>query len=59
MDECQNCGAPVSDRFARVFGDNNDQLKTCKNCGTQADLNSGAGAIEGREARTHLGEQPP
>lgn len=30
--ECQNCGAMVSDDFARVFGDNDDQVHRCPEC---------------------------
>jgi len=30
--ECQNCGAMVSDDFARVFGDNTDTVHGCPDC---------------------------
>lgn len=31
--ECLNCGKRVSDQFARVFGDNDDNLHQCLECG--------------------------
>jgi hypothetical protein len=27
--QCRNCGAYVSSRFARVFGDNDDEVYSC------------------------------
>ncbi|ELY73226.1 DUF7563 family protein [Natrinema pallidum] len=29
---CQNCGAQVTPRFARVFGDNDDIAHACPDC---------------------------
>lgn len=46
VDRCQNCGAHVSGRFRRVFGDNADRVWTCPECGPNADRSRGAGALE-------------
>jgi len=35
MRECEGCGSPVSDRFARVFGDNQGEVHACPECGVQ------------------------
>ncbi|PCR88666.1 DUF7563 family protein [Natrinema ejinorense] len=29
---CQNCGAQVTQQFARVFGDNSDTANACPDC---------------------------
>lgn len=29
---CQNCNSFISSRFARVFGNNDDQVTACLNC---------------------------
>lgn len=31
---CLNCGAAVSDRFARVMGDNEGRVHHCQECGS-------------------------
>lgn len=43
---CANCGETVSDDFARVFGDNSNELANCPHCPDIAfrDLGDGAGA---------------
>lgn len=38
MPSCRNCGAHVTDQFARVFGDNEDIVHTCMGCGTTSKL---------------------
>lgn len=40
---CRNCGAHVSPRFVRVFGNNEDELYHCLECSTFRDLQQGAG----------------
>jgi predicted nucleic acid-binding Zn-ribbon protein len=35
MRECEGCGSPVSDRFARVFDDNQGEVHACPECGVQ------------------------
>ncbi len=40
---CQNCGEPVLDGTARVFGDNQNRLWHCRECLSQRDLHNGAG----------------
>jgi NAD-dependent SIR2 family protein deacetylase len=32
MPECQSCGEHVSDRYARVCGDNEGRVTACPNC---------------------------
>lgn len=34
MSECKSCGGFVTDNYARVFGDNNDDVYDCRNCRT-------------------------
>lgn len=46
---CLNCGEMVTERFARVYGDNNDDIHHCINClklkeGGRSILRRGAGA---------------
>lgn len=38
MPACRNCGAHVTDQFARVFGDNEDIVHTCMGCGANSQL---------------------
>lgn len=33
MPKCQGCGAFVTERFAAVFGGNEDEVVVCINCG--------------------------
>jgi len=33
MKSCQGCGSPVTDDYARVFGDNDNQVSSCPDCG--------------------------
>jgi hypothetical protein len=40
---CENCGTTVSDRFAKVLGDNEDRVRGCPSCsrpGVEAHLRS-------------------
>jgi hypothetical protein len=46
MQQCQNCGDHVTTRFARVFGDNEDEVWACLSCTTGTDILSG-GAVAG------------
>lgn len=32
MADCQNCGRMVSERFAKVYGDNSDTMQYCPEC---------------------------
>ncbi|WP_222920490.1 hypothetical protein [Natrinema sp. SYSU A 869] len=50
MPMCNECGAHVSDRFARVFGDDEDRVAGCLSCRRAADLAAGAGADRTRRA---------
>lgn len=40
--ECRNCGAHVTRRFARVMGNNDDEVYGCPRCLTLGELMSGA-----------------
>lgn len=40
---CRNCGTYVSSQFAKVFGDNEDEIHRCIECSTLRDLQQGAG----------------
>ncbi len=42
MPTCNNCGAFVTRDFARVFGDNQENVNGCVECTTGRDLKSGA-----------------
>jgi|GEM_PF-2174798 len=50
---CQNCEAAYSDDFARVFGNNDNQLVACPDCEdvTAGDLGYGVAAGLDMEAR--------
>lgn len=50
MHECLNCGAPVSRRFARVFGDNEDDVYGCPDCCGLNELCEGAAALPNQPA---------
>ena len=45
MRECINCGSKVTQRFARVFGDNEDDIHGCPECCGLNELCDGAGAL--------------
>jgi hypothetical protein len=47
---CQSCGEPVTERFARVFGDNNDEVHACYDCESYDAITNGAAS--GRRATT-------
>ena len=36
MPNCDHCDAHVSDRFARVFADENGRVRACPNCSANA-----------------------
>lgn len=42
--KCQNCGAHVSDRFGRVFGDQSDVVHCCPDCEKFKYIQGGAAA---------------
>jgi len=41
--QCWNCGAHVTPRFARVMGDNDDEVYACPRCQGFRELSEGAG----------------
>ncbi|AEH38879.1 hypothetical protein Halxa_4277 [Halopiger xanaduensis SH-6] len=41
---CKHCGAHVTDRFRRVFGDESDRVHRCSECDTYARLTRGSAA---------------
>jgi hypothetical protein len=55
MTECNNCGTFVTPRFARVFGDNDEEVFGCPACTTFADLIEGSASEQARTGR----RQPP
>ena len=49
MKRCQNCGSTVTEDYARVFGDNDNQVHGCTECevgtrGTDAKVTGGIDA---------------
>lgn len=46
--ECLNCGAAVSDEFARVMGDNENRIHYCQECGSNNVAEAAAGITEGK-----------
>jgi hypothetical protein len=51
MTECNNCGTFVTPQFARVFGDNEENVFGCPACTTFSDL------IEGSASRRTRNDQ--
>lgn len=47
---CWNCGAHVTGRFARVMGDNDDDVFGCPRCQGYRELTSGLGAAAPSDA---------
>lgn len=45
---CKVCGSSVSHRFAKIFGDNDDQIYGCLECSTKRVLHSGGAASTDR-----------
>lgn len=43
---CRNCGQFVTDRFRRVFGDNQDMVHACRHCSTMRALRNGDGITD-------------
>lgn len=48
MPRCDHCGSHVSDRFARVFADENGDLNACPECSA----NAGIAEVARERART-------
>jgi len=59
MNECTTCGAPVSARFARVYGDNQDDVYGCPSCMRRQDLNEGGAAQRRTERAGDAGNYSP
>lgn len=49
---CQNCHSFVSVRFARVFGNNDNQVYACPDCTTAQVLRDGVASEESTESVT-------
>lgn len=47
MPRCRNCESHVTEQFARVFGDNQDDVHNCIDCTSNRDLYDGAGSVGG------------
>ncbi|WP_276252993.1 DUF7563 family protein [Halomontanus rarus] len=43
-ENCLHCGAYVTDRFGRVFGDENNQVHRCSECDSYRRLSRGSAA---------------
>ncbi|NHN49994.1 hypothetical protein G9464_20710 [Halostella sp. JP-L12] len=54
MPQCENCDGYVTERFVRVFGDNEGRVFGCLDCIGATAVKNGA-ALPFRDARTHLG----
>jgi predicted nucleic acid-binding Zn-ribbon protein len=46
MKKCKNCGASVSSKFARVFGNDEDEVFECPTCASFSAL------VRGRAAKS-------
>ena len=51
MPSCENCDGHVTEQFARVLGDNEDDVYGCPKCTPQTDIYRGATAHENFEPR--------
>lgn len=49
---CRNCGSFVTPDFARVFGNNDDEVFGCLECMTATDVKSGEARAESVEGST-------
>jgi len=54
---CLNCGEPVNAQYARVFGNDDDEVHACRNCSTQGDIANGA-AVDADRDGTPLVHRP-
>jgi hypothetical protein len=54
---CQNCGARVDAQYARVFGNEHNELYACRNCSTQGAIANGA-AVDADRDGTRLVHRP-
>ncbi len=55
---CQNCGESVSEHFARVFGDNNNDVHACYSCTSHEAVTQGAASNAGPRTRTASTDKP-
>jgi len=55
MTSCENCGAFVTDQFARVYGDNSGEVHACFECQTKTAVKKGAAANPDFERRAPPG----
>jgi hypothetical protein len=49
MTSCENCGAHVTDNFARVFGDKDGTVHACMECEGATAVKRGAAAKPDRD----------
>lgn len=54
MSKCMNCGGFVTDTYARVFGDNDDNVFDCRNCRTDRRLSESDDGEEGDDEKVLL-----
>ena len=59
MPECQSCGGFVTERFARVFGNNQDEVHGCLDCMSNTDVkNGGAHDVDADTSSLITGRDP-
>jgi len=46
---CLNCGEPVDAQYARVFGNDDDEVHACRNCSTRGAIANGAAVDDDRD----------
>ncbi|NLV08288.1 hypothetical protein GOC83_19410 [Haloarcula rubripromontorii] len=54
---CQNCGEHVDAQYARVFGNEQNEVHACRNCSTQGAIANGA-AVDADRDGTLLVHRP-
>lgn len=52
-----DCGKHVTERFAKVFGDNDDEVHSCPRCATEKELNAGTAAFPDRDPDRYDGSE--
>lgn len=56
MTECKHCGAHVTESFARVMGDNDNEVHGCPDCEPATDLlNGSAAGLDSQERKANEG----
>jgi hypothetical protein len=54
--KCSRCGGHVTEQFARVFGNNDDEVEGCTDCTPASDLMDGdAAGLDSKERGVYGG----